>query len=65
MLLEHGADVTALNDQGSTPLHKASQGGCQKVVSLLLEYHAGIAALDNLSWTPLHHSCLEGHAEVA
>jgi len=45
LLLEHGADVNARdNDDGFTPLHKASSYGALEIVRLLLEHGADIEA---------------------
>jgi ankyrin repeat protein len=71
MLLERKANVNALDDDGSTPLHQASQylwsedPDIAQLVRLLLDDGADIHALDNSGNTPLHFAASEGHLEVA
>ena len=51
ILLENGADVTATNDNGETPLHITDDPKC---VALLLDHGANINAQDNKGRTRLH-----------
>ena len=44
LLLEHGADVNALKDDLSTPLHLAARYGRVEVVRVLLEHSADVGA---------------------
>jgi ankyrin repeat protein len=65
-LLEHGADVTALNMQGETPLHLASKWGRVEVADLLIERGADVTLKDDSGSTPLHAATtLGGNAEIA
>ena len=48
---EKGADVKAVNLDGSTPLHRASQNGHLDVVKYLVEKGADVKAADNGSYT--------------
>jgi ankyrin repeat protein len=65
VLLEHGADVTAQNEDELTPLHRASRSGREEIVRVLLEHGADPAARDKNRMTPLHWASARGHVEVA
>jgi ankyrin repeat protein len=54
VLLEHGANVGAVDNEGRTPLHAAAEGGKVKVVRVLLEHGANVDAVDNEGRTSLH-----------
>ena len=54
LLLDSGADVNAVTDRGSTPLHLAAACGFEKCVALLLERGAAIDSMDELGRTPLY-----------
>ena len=54
LLIEQGADVTAQDENGSTPLHLASTSGILEIVWLLLECGACATARDESGKTPLH-----------
>ena len=57
LLLDHGADVAARDNDGKTPLHAAVEGDAeQAVVKMLLDRGADIAATDAADWTPLHYA---------
>jgi len=62
-LLEHGADMTAQNEDGSTPLHRASRRGCVEVLRVLLEHGADATAQDKNRSTPLHQASIAGHVD--
>src|SRR5579863_2950813 len=64
ILLEHGANVSAQETTGSTPLHFASRGGYAELACILLEHGADVKAHDNLGSTPLHFASSEGHTEL-
>lgn len=61
MLLQQGADVNAIDDQGRTPLHLAAEYGSREAVRLLLSHGATITS-DNNGSTPLHKA---GSVETA
>ena len=65
ILLYHGADVTAQDEHGWTPLHQACRWGHEEVAHILLEHGANVTAQNKLESTPLHHACRWGHNEVA
>lgn len=59
LLLQHGSDINARDNQGEVPLHAAVKAGHRNVVSLLLQ-QAGIlpnAATYEGGLTPLHLAC--------
>ena len=65
LLLHHGADTTAKNKFGETPLHKAARfGGGTKVMKLLIEHGADVdAETDGLN-TPLHYASAYGSLDM-
>ena len=65
ILLEHGADPTAHDDNGATPLHLASSGGHVEAAQILLEHGADPTAQDKNGATPLHLASSRGQVEVA
>ncbi len=52
VLVEHGVDVNAANDQGQTALHFAAQSS-DGAVKLLVEHGAKLDAKDKAGHTPL------------
>lgn len=50
-LVEHGADVDALDSSGATALHLAATGGCKECVEFLLQSAADPNVLDGHGWT--------------
>jgi len=44
VLIEHGADVNAQDDNKSTPLHLASSGGHVELAQVLIEHGANVNA---------------------
>jgi ankyrin repeat protein len=54
LLVQHGADVNALDVDKSTPLHLASKGGHVEFAQVLIEHGADVNAEGNYKWTPLH-----------
>ena len=67
ILHHYGADVTAQDEQGCTPLHHASGStrGHAKVAQFLLEKGADLGAKDKQGWTPLHRVFSMGDVDVA
>ena len=65
VLIEHGADPTADNEDGLTSLHEASKWGRRNVVRLLLEHGAKVTAQDKDKSTPLHEASKWGRTAVA
>ena len=64
-VLENGADATARAKDGSTPLQLASYNGHAEVARILVEHDADVAAQNKYGWTPLHSASVNGHWEVA
>ena len=64
-LVEQGADVSAADKYGTTPLHLACKEGHQEVARLLIEQGADVSAVDKDGTTPLHIASRNGHQEVA
>ncbi|KAH9014388.1 ankyrin repeat-containing domain protein [Lactarius pseudohatsudake] len=54
LLINHGADVMAQDENHSTPLHLAAFSGSTAIVRLLIEHGANITAQDRVHRTPLH-----------
>lgn len=64
-LLEKGADVTATNVFGETPLHRAAfHGRFELVRELLKQDNVNVNAIDNDGSRVLIVAVLEGHLEV-
>jgi ankyrin repeat protein len=64
LLVEHGADLTARDNNGCCPLHFASLSGYMELVQFLVEYGADPTAQDKDGWTPLHSASKNGHVDV-
>ena len=54
LLIEHGADASAANDDGTTPLHMAVMRGRMELLELFAGSKANINAKDVRESTPLH-----------
>jgi len=65
LLIEHGADATAQNKDGTTPLHRASERGDVDVARLLIEHGADATAQGMHGRTPLHRASERGDVDVA
>ncbi len=62
--LAAGADPTAREEDGSTPLHSAAVWGHASVVKILLDAGAKPDARSKYGCTPLHRAAGEGHASI-
>ena len=64
LLLKHGADADAQDDEKRTPLLRASKDGHVKVARALLEHGANTETRDEETWNALDRASYEGHVEV-
>jgi uncharacterized protein len=65
LLLEHGADVNAVQEGGFVPLHSAAQNGQIEMVTLLLARGAAVGAQTSDGRTALAFALEAGHTRVA
>ena len=69
-LLKYGADVTAADSRGITPLHLAAGLGSDDLVQQLIAAGADVNAQDHVrengggQETPLHRAAVGGHLEA-
>lgn len=63
ILIDHNADVSAVDNSGQTPLHGAATWS-KEIVQLLIDHNADISAVDNDGQTPLHKAAAYGKEEV-
>ena len=64
LLVDHGADVNALDCSHSTPLHLASLRGVLEVVQILIKHGADVNAQNETNSTPLHRASLLGDIQI-
>jgi ankyrin repeat protein len=64
LLLEMGADVNIIDDDGRTPLNCALKNRHVEVAKLLLDEGADVNIPNNSGWTPLNYASEDGHVEV-
>ena len=67
LLVDCGADVNALNEDGQTPLHTAAGGkkDCPELCSILLQHNVKIDAVDKDGNQPLHLAWKRGHTRTS
>ncbi|KAH9987290.1 ankyrin repeat-containing domain protein [Russula compacta] len=64
LLLEHGADVEAEDNEHATPLLEAARNGKLEVARVLLEHGAVVHVQDNQGCTPLHLASWQRYPNV-
>lgn len=65
LLLQHGANVNAVQVAGYTPLHQAAYNGQMEMVELLLAFGAEANARLDSGQTPLDIALDKGHDQIA
>jgi len=65
LLLDHGADVAALDTLKQVPLHRAAGMAKVNIVELLLDHHADVNAYSRYGSTSLYRASLVGELDVA
>ncbi|XP_062598734.1 uncharacterized protein LOC134260163 [Saccostrea cucullata] len=63
-LLSVKADPNILNEDGNSPLHRATERGLKDIVQLLLDYNADINLATSESMSALHLATRLGNAEI-
>ncbi|KAJ8598511.1 hypothetical protein CTAYLR_001380 [Chrysophaeum taylorii] len=64
VLVEHGADVNKVGDDGSSPLHFASLNGRVEVARVLVEHGADVNKVGDDGSSPLHFASWTGFFDV-
>lgn len=64
-LVDAGADVNAVDNDGYSPLRIVSEKGFPDVASVLLQKGADVNAVDKKGWTALHLAAQNGNTSVA
>ncbi|MDG7057356.1 MAG: ankyrin repeat domain-containing protein [Wolbachia endosymbiont of Penenirmus auritus] len=64
VLIERGAEVNAVNNDGWTPLHPAAEIGNTEIVNALVKHGASVDAIGCNGWTPLHLAASDGYKET-
>ena len=65
LLLDHKANLQAMDANGYSPLHLAAQKGFKTVVELLIAHGAEVNAKTRSGSTPLHEAAANGYKSVA
>src|SRR6266404_566987 len=64
ILLQHGADINALDNSRRSALRRASENGRVDVVKFLLEQQADVNVQDDEGASPLHRAAMSGFREA-
>ncbi|KAI9896675.1 hypothetical protein N3K66_008847 [Trichothecium roseum] len=65
LLVQHGADINAKDNNGRTALDHACLGGNEDMVGVLLDLHADTQVVDAGKWSPLHSAASWGNSGIA
>ena len=65
LLIQHKADVNALDLGGNTALHWAAFGGHSACARKLIQHHARTDVRNNFGWTPLMQATARDHLQIA
>ena len=65
VLLDKGANLEAVNENGQTPLHCAAREGHKKAIKVLLDKGANLEAVNEYGQTPLHRAARCGSFAAA
>ncbi len=61
VLIDNGASVKALDQDGATPLQLAAYNGSTYAWKVLIEYGEAVKAKDNETYTAIHGAAEERH----
>jgi ankyrin repeat protein len=64
-VIKHDADMAAKDEEGSSPLHLASERGDLELALILAEQGADVTTKDKFGSTPLHRASERGDMELA
>lgn len=64
VLLDHGADMEAVDFKGQTAVHWAAMSAAMSALMFLADRGAALNVQDQDGYTPLHHAVTCGHEEI-
>lgn len=64
LLINHGASIEAVNEQGQTALHLACRHGHLRTIYLMVESGANVSVKDNVGRTPFDRACENYYIDV-
>ncbi|GIY33489.1 ankyrin-3 [Caerostris extrusa] len=64
LLLRNGADISVVDNEGKTALHKAAERNHEEVVKILIQNRANFNDIDKYKKTPLHTAAENGYLAV-
>ncbi|CAG9335754.1 unnamed protein product [Blepharisma stoltei] len=63
LLLDHGADIEAMDDSGNTPLCIAASTKAENSLKLLIARGGNVYHQNSYGYPPLHQACYRGHVD--